>query len=186
VERIIRLRERVRARLQQNAEVVGTDEAFFEDETSTRSLHDLYNEKASILDGEADSEIDLASQAYAIWKNATDANPRLKGIIEKLPNVAFSTRAHRATAAAPEGALLYMRTTDGNDALAWVNRRGESVTQSQLTILRAAACPLDEKPLPRPPEQHELVKLGVEHIVAEQASSGGGQLGSPSGARRRA
>ena len=186
VERIIRLRERVRARLRQNAEVVGTDEAFFEDETSTRSLLDLYNEKAGILDGEADSEVDLASQAYAIWKAATDAKPQLKGIIEKLPNVAFSTRAHRATAAAPEGALLYMRTTDGNDALAWVNRKGESVTQSQLAILRAAACTLDEKPLPRPPEQHELVKLGVEHIVAEQASSGGGQLGGPSGARRRA
>jgi hypothetical protein len=32
VERLIRLRERVRQRLQQNAEVVGTDEAFFEDE----------------------------------------------------------------------------------------------------------------------------------------------------------
>jgi len=32
VERLIRLRERVLQRLQQNAEVVGTDEAFFEDE----------------------------------------------------------------------------------------------------------------------------------------------------------
>ncbi len=185
VERIIRLRERVRVRLQQNAEVVGTDEAFFEDETSTESLVDLYNEKAGILDGEADSEVDLASQAYQIWKNATDANPKLKGIIERLPNVVFSTRAHRSTAAAPEGVLVYMRTTDGNDALAWVNRKGESVTQSQLTILRAAACTIEEKPIARPPEQHELVKLGVEHIVQEQAQSGGGQLGSPSGARRR-
>ena len=102
VERIIRLRERVRTRLQQNAEVVGTDEAFFEDEANTQSLVDLYNEKAGILDGEADTEVDLASQAYQIWKNATDANPKLKGMIEKLPNVVFSTRAHRGTAAAPE------------------------------------------------------------------------------------
>lgn len=37
VERIIRLRERVRIRLAQNAEVVGTDEAFFEDEGNTRA-----------------------------------------------------------------------------------------------------------------------------------------------------
>jgi hypothetical protein len=185
VERIIRLRERVRVRLQQNAEVVGTDEAFFEDETNTQSLVDLYNEKAGTLDGEADTEVDLASQAYQIWKNATDANPRLKPIIERLPNVVFSTRAHRSTAAAPEGVLVYMRTSDGNDALAWVNRRGESVTQSQLAILRAASCTIEEQPIPRPPEQHELVKLGVEHIVEEQAQSGGGQLGSPSGARRR-
>ncbi len=186
VERIIRLRERVHVRLQQNAEVVGTDEAFFEDEAGTKSLVDLYNEKAGILDGEADSEVDLASQAYQIWKNATDANPKLKGIIERLPNVVFSTRAHRGTAAAPEGVLVYMRTTDGNDALAWVNRKGESVTQSQLAILRAAACTIEEQPIPRPAQQHELVKLGVEHIVEEQGQSGGGgQLGSPSGARRR-
>ena len=58
-------------------------------------------------------------------------------------------------------------------------------TQSQLAILRAAACTIEEKPIPSPPEQHELVKLGVEHIVEEQVQSGGGQLGSPSGARRR-
>jgi len=101
VERLIRLRERVRVRLQQNAEVVGTDEAFFEDEANTQSLVDLYNEKAGILDGEADTEVDLASQAYQIWKNATDANPKLKPIIERLPNVVFSTRPHRSTAAAP-------------------------------------------------------------------------------------
>ncbi len=185
VERIIHLRERVRTRLQQNAEVVGTDEAFFEDEANTQSLVDLYNEKASILDGEADTEVDLASQAYQIWKSATDANPKLKGIVEKLPNVVFSTRVHHSTATAPEGVLVYMRTVDGNDALTWVNRRGESVTQSQLAILRAAACTLDEKAIPRPVVQHELVKHGVERIVEEQAQSGGGQLGGPSGARRR-
>ena len=48
------------------------------------TFEDLYNEKAGVLDGEADSEVDLASQAYQIWKNAIDANPKLRGIIEKL------------------------------------------------------------------------------------------------------
>ncbi len=185
VERLIRLRERVRLRLRENAEVVGTDEAFFEDDENNTALIDLYNEKAGILDGEADNEVDLASQAYQIWKNATDANPRLKSIIEKLPNVAFSTRAHTATAAAPEGVLLYMRTAEGNDTLAWVNRKGESVTQSQLAILRAAACDIQTQPIARPPEQHDLVKTGVEHIVAEETKGVGGQLGRPSGARLR-
>src|SRR5207244_3068265 len=62
VERLIRLRERVRVRLQQNAEVVGTDEAFFEDElaeTAKVTFKDLYNDKAGVLDGKADSEVDL-------------------------------------------------------------------------------------------------------------------------------
>jgi superfamily II DNA or RNA helicase len=188
VERLIRLRARVRERLQQNAEVVGTDEAFFEDElteTATLAFEDLYNEKAGVLDGEADSEVDLASQAYQIWKNAIDANPKLKGIIEKLPDVIFSTRDHRGSIAAPEGVLVYMRTSEGNDALAWVNRRGENVTQSQLAILRAAACSSDIKPIERPPEQHELVRRAVEHIVEEETRSVGGQLGAASGARRK-
>ena len=188
VERLIRLRARVRERLQQNAEVVGTDEAFFEDElteTATVAFADLYNEKAGVLDGEADSEVDLASQAYQIWKNAIDANPKLRGIIEKLPDVIFSTRAHRGSVAAPEGVLVYMRTSEGNDALAWVNRKGESVTQSQLAILRAAACSSDTRPSERPPEQHELVRRAVEHIVEEETRSIGGQLGAASGARRK-
>ena len=37
-----------------NAEVVGTDEAFFEDEREREKLLDLYNEKAGILDGDAE------------------------------------------------------------------------------------------------------------------------------------
>lgn len=51
VERIIRLRDRVRRRLQENAEVVGTDEFFFEDDRNDRTVLDLYNEKSGILDG---------------------------------------------------------------------------------------------------------------------------------------
>jgi superfamily II DNA or RNA helicase len=186
VEKLIRLRERVRTRLRENAEVVGTDEAFFEDDDmDNQAIIDLYNEKAGILDGDADSEIDLASQAYQIWKNATDADPHLKQVIEKLPNVVFSTRAHQSTALAPEGVLVYMRTPEGNDSLAWINREGESVTQSQLAILRAAACDALTPALPRPPEQHELVKRGVEHIIEEETHGAVGQLGSRSGARLR-
>lgn len=45
VERVIRLRARVKQRLRENAEVVGTDEAFFEDDHIERQIVDLYNEK---------------------------------------------------------------------------------------------------------------------------------------------
>jgi superfamily II DNA/RNA helicase len=37
VEQLIQLRERIRQRLQENAEVVGTDEAFFEDDEAAPS-----------------------------------------------------------------------------------------------------------------------------------------------------
>ena len=139
IERIINLRGRVRKRLKQNAEVVGSDEAFFEDDMDEKPILDLYNEKSGILE-ETDNEVDLASYAYQIWQNAIDADPKLKKIVEELPNVVFSTKPHKPAADQPEGVLVYMRTAEGNDSLAWINREGKSVTESQLTILRAAEC----------------------------------------------
>jgi len=77
-----------------------------------------------------------------------------------------------------------MRTAEGMDSLAWVDRNGRSVTQSQQAILNAAECSPDTPALPRDPQHHELVQRGVEHMVAEEKTLGG-QLGRPSGARFR-
>jgi superfamily II DNA or RNA helicase len=184
VERIIRLRARVRERLHQNAEVVGTDESFFEDDRNNQAIFDLYNEKSGILDGDADSEVDLASQAYQIWKNAITTDPKLAKIIPELPPVVFSTRIHPPTQQEPEGVLVYLRTAEDNDALAWIDKNGQSVTESQLAILRAAECRPDTIAIPRHEKHHELVQRGVELIVEEEKSVGG-QLGRPSGARFR-
>jgi len=184
VERIIRLRERVRNRLQQNAEVVGTDEAFFEDDHNDQAVIDLYNEKAGLLDGEVDGEVDLVSYAYQIWKNAISEDPRLQKSIPELPPVVYSTRLHKPVEKEPEGVLVYMRTPEGNDSLVWVGKDGQSVTESQLVILKAAECTPGTPTLPRQKDHHELVRKGVELIVSEEKSQGG-QLGRPSGARFR-
>ncbi|NMG09438.1 helicase-related protein [Brasilonema sp. UFV-L1] len=183
VERIINLRLRLRQRLQENAEVVGTDEVFFEDD-STQVILDLYNEKSGILDGEEDTEVDLTSEAFQIWKKATDDNPALKKTIEEMPNVVYSTRAHIPQPVQPEGVLLYMKTTEGNDSLVYVDREGNSVTQSQLAILKMAACEETTPAIPRDEQHHELVKKGAE-LIAEEETNAGGQLGRPSGARFR-
>lgn len=184
VERIIRLRSRVRQRLQENAEVVGTDEAFFDDETDDQPLLDLYHEKSGILDGEDDNEVDLASYAYQIWKNAIDRQPELEKLIPALPNVVFSTRPHEPKVGQPEGALVYLKTEEGHDALAWMDANGASVTESQFAILKAAECRPETPALPRHDNHHELVADGVKLIV-ETEKSVGGQLGRPSGARFR-
>jgi superfamily II DNA or RNA helicase len=189
VERILRLRDRVRQRLKENAEVVGTDEAFFDDDgglstPSNQAVIDIYNEKAGILDGEEDTEVDLASYAYQIWKNAITHDPALQRIIPDLPPVSYATKAHLATSLSPDGALVYLRTGDGNDALAWVDEQGNSVTESQFDILRAAECAPDTPGLPRGPQHHELVKKAVEMVQTQERVTGG-QLGRPSGARFR-
>lgn len=85
----------------------------------------------------------------------------------------------------PKGVLVYMRTAQGNDALAWMDEAGKPVTQSQLTILKAAACAADTEALPRTEHHHALTSMGLAHI-AEEEKSFGGALGRPSGARFKA
>jgi hypothetical protein len=221
VELIIRLRARVRLRLHENAEVVGTDEAFFEDDRNDQAILDLYNEKSDILDGDIDGEVDLASYAYQIWKNAITASPELKKSIPSLQPVIYSAKSIRTnppsppfakggntlspplakdkTSASPplvkgdeggfydkysEGVLIYMKTAEGNDALAWIDKEGKSVTESQFAILKAAECAPDTPAVPRDEKHHQLVQKGVELIIEEEKSMGG-QLGRPSGARFR-
>ena len=185
IERILNLRARVRDRLRQNAEVMGSDEAFFEDEQNDTALIDLYSENASALDGEDDpGDIDLVSYAYQIWKNATDSDPRLNHLIPNLPDVIYSSRSFEPQPFYPPGVLVYLRTAEGNDALAWVDEDQRYVTQSQLTIVQAAACLPDTPAIERHIQHHALVQAGVEHIAHEEQSIGGG-LGRTTGARFR-
>jgi hypothetical protein len=184
VERLINLRGRLRDRLNENQEVVGTDEAFFEDEQAREMLLNLYNERSGVLDETDEGEVDLTSEALQIWQSAIDANPALKGMIEKLPDVVYSTREHESTVSDPEGVLLYLRTDSGTDALAWVDKDGNSVTQSQMRILRMARCSIDTPTLPRHPQHHELVTRGAE-LIAEQTKTVAGTLGNKRSAAAR-
>ena len=182
VDKIIKLRARVRQRLKENAEVVGTDEAFFEDDRNDQKMLDLYHEKAGILDADDDTEVDLASYAYQIWKNAITEKPELQKLIPEMSPVVYSTKEQDALGKKPEGALVYLRTPEGNDALAWIDKNGASVTESQLAVLRAAECKPNTIPLPRLDNHHELVER-VVRLVIEEEKAVGGQLGRPSGAR---
>jgi superfamily II DNA or RNA helicase len=192
IERIIRLRARVRQRLHENREVVGTDEQFFDDGSETQFLQNLYTETAGVLDDDSDADVDLASYAYQIWRNAVAANPSLKKKVEDLPNVVYSARAISDRTASlhsgngqsvPPGALVYLRTAQGNDALAWVDEHGQNVTQSQLAILKAAECTLDTRAMPRSQQHHDLVLQAFGLIEQNELLVGG--LGSIRGARFR-
>ena len=148
-----------------------------------KSLLCLYHEKSEVLE-DTDTEVDLASYAYQIWKNATDADSKLLKAIPDSPNVVYATKHHAPTPTQPNGVLVYMRTAEASDSLAWINEKGESVTELQSAILRAAECYPPTPSVPRLPNHHELVELGVREMVQEERSIGG-QLGRPSGARFR-
>jgi len=177
VENIIHLRRRVRERLNQNAEVVGTDEAFFEDENTKRKIVDLYHEKAGVLDDD-ENEVDLTSYAYEIWKKAIDSDPDLKKIIPEIPNVVYSTKQSDKN----EGVIVYVKTQEGTDALALIDKNGESITESQYEILKVAQCEPLTQAVEKFENHHELVKKGVK-IIAEEERSIGGQLGRSTGTR---
>lgn len=182
IEAIINLRRRLIQRIEENANVVGSDETFFDGDPI--NLTDLYNEKSGILDGkDDDTEVDLASLAYQIWKNATDANPELNKIIPDLPNVIYATK-HNEDIPEKEGVIVYTRTSDDNDVLAWVDSNGKIITQSQHTILRVAQCTPETEPQYKLEKHHELVKSGIDFIREEEKNTGG-SLGKKTGVKYR-
>lgn len=183
VERIIRLRARVRQRLKENSEIVGSDEQFFEDDQNDQSLRDLFTEKAHILDGDADDEVDLASYAYQIWKNAITNDPTLEKTIPDLPPVVFSTK-HSTGTARPDGSLVYLKTAEGNDSLLWMNSSEKLQSDSPLEILKAAECTPDTPALLRREDHYALVRAAVA-LAAEEEQLSGGALGRPSSAKYR-
>ncbi|MEI6139584.1 MAG: helicase-related protein [Mariniphaga sp.] len=182
IETIINLRGRLTQRIRENAETVGSDEVFFEGDPI--NIADLYNEKSGLLDDDEDIEVDLASYAFQIWKNAIDARPELAKIIPDLPNVIYATKQADESQML-NGSIVYTKTANDNDVLAWVDEEGKIVTQSQYEILKVTRCPYDEKPLERFEKHHDLVKIGLQHIK-ETDSKVGGQLGKKNGARYRA
>jgi hypothetical protein len=182
IEAIINLRRRLTQRIEENANVVGSDETFFDGDPI--NLTDLYNEKSGILDGEDDdTEVDLASLAYQIWKNATDADQSLLKLIPDLPNVIYATK-HNTEEPEKEGVIVYTRTTEENDVLAWVDNKGKIITQSQHTILKAAQCTPTTEPKYKIENHHELVKKGIDYIREEEKNTGG-SLGKKTGVKYR-
>ena len=181
VENIIRLRSRLNARINENAGIVGSDEVFFEG--NEQNLRDMYNEKSGSLDeDEEDVDVDLGSQAYQIWKNATDANPELKRIIPAIPNIAYSTKA--AGDISDDGVITYARTYNDFDVLTWFNSKGEIVSQSQKRILQTMACAINEPCLPPQDNHLALVEKAVKGIKNENTNVGG-ILGSRFSTKRK-
>ena len=74
------------------------------------------------MDKENEGDVDFTSYAYQVWKKAISDNPELKRIIEEMPSVVYSTKKiAKANENNPEGVLVYIRTKEGNDSLAYMD-----------------------------------------------------------------
>lgn len=165
VEKIISLRERLNNRINENANLVGSDEIFFEG--NEQNLRDMFNEKAGTLDDEDDGDVDLSSQAFQIWKNATDANPRLKEIIPNLQNMVYSTR--EVGDGTQAGVVTYARTYNDFDILTWLAPDGAVISNSQKRILQAMSCTVDTPAVEPIANHHELVCSAIEQVQKDTA-----------------
>ncbi len=141
-ERIIRLRARVRQRLRENAEVVGADEAFFEDIATTTS-YEIYLRRRPAYLTEMPIPRSISLLCLPDLKNAIDRDPNLQKTIPDLPNVIYSTKPHIPAPQAPEGVLVYVRTAEGQRRSRLGRSSGQRHQESQYAILKAAsACPI--------------------------------------------
>ncbi|CAN5861208.1 helicase-related protein [soil metagenome] len=183
IETIIRLRSRVRRRLTENAEVVGTDESFFEDDQGNQRLLDLYNEKSSALEGVDEGDVDEASQALQIWNLAVREHPELAARVEAMPDVVYSAKSHDPkpvpppAAPAPHGSLVYVQVNGETDQLLYVDKNGETLTRSHSEALRLAACAPDTPATFRPAWHHDAVAHAVKTVTEQAKQFGAGGVG---------
>lgn len=174
VEKIIKLRQRLNDRINENASVVGSDEYFFEG--NEQNLRDMFNEKSGVLDDEEDTDVDLTSYAYQIWQEAISANPDLKKRIPNLGNMVDATK--ECENMAEEGVVTYARTHNGFDVLTWIDKEGNVVSNSQKRILRAMACNVNTPAITQSENHYDLVKKAVKTIEETTVSQTGGVLGN--------
>ncbi len=182
VEEVISLRTRLNNRINQNANIIGSDEVFFEG--NEQNLRDMFNEKAGALNDDDDADVDLSSQAFQIWKNATDANPALKEIIPRLENMIYSTKAVDSPEKA--GVVTYARTYNDFDILTWQAPDGTVLSHSQKEILKAMECSIDTPAIAPIANHHELVCSAVQQVANDTANpTTAGILGNRFSTRHR-
>lgn len=180
VEQLISLRGRLRIRLKQNSEVIGTDEKFFEDEDSeNQKVRNLYAGKLEDEDFD-DEDIDIPSHALSLWNEALENTPGLEQRIQSLPDQVFATREETDKT----GSIVYVRTADGYDCLMRVTPDGKRVSQSIVRILKKARCAPDEPAIETPSTHHTAVRMAVKEAVSESIS-GENVLGPKNSIRRR-
>jgi len=176
IEDIIGLQELLQRRIGESAELLGSDERFFEGDAV--NLRQVYEETINLEDDE--DETDLISRAYDIWRQATKKDPGLKEKIAQLPDMVYSSKRAQGT----PGVLAYVKTNTNQHILTQLSASGEVITQSQSKILNLLECAPDEPTASTAGNHHELVERVVVQVKEGHVDIGG-QLGGAQNIRRR-
>ncbi|MYE55916.1 MAG: NgoFVII family restriction endonuclease [Acidimicrobiaceae bacterium] len=170
VEDEINLRGRIRERLGENAQLLGSDETFFGDPTESQIISGVYDESSSYgLAGTGIDDVDPVSMAYEVWRHARDNHPGLAQQVALLPNIVYSTK-HTTDHATGPGVLVHTQTVAGADAFAFVEPGGQAHRVTPQEALRLAECEPHTPSVPRLDDHHDLTAAAL-----------GGPLRTPAG-----
>jgi superfamily II DNA or RNA helicase len=153
VEAVLNLRDRIRHRLERNAEAFGSDEKFFGTDRETAVIQDLYDGTLEDLEGETDN--DAASLAYEVWTRAKTEDPARADRIEAMPDMVFAIRPTRVDE--EPAVAVYVRTQGQVDGFG-VKRGGVLSLMTGHEALAFFECTQDTPQLP----------LSVGHFPAVQ------------------
>jgi len=181
LDKLINLKLRIKNRLKQNAEVIGTDELFFQDEEQV--LVDLYNEKSGVLDREALEDIDLPSYALEIWNKAIKDDPEIEEKIKNMPN---SVHASKKSNDEEDKILLFAKSHINNNLLE-IDQSNNIVNENQKDILDKATCEPNTPCENKMNNHYDMIKFGVNKIEEGLRSTHDvGRLGSNRSPRKKA
>ena len=178
IEQIINLRHRLRQRMTENNELIGSDERFFEGEDEA-TVRRLYAGDISLEEEEGDDETDLISRAYEIWRQAIKQDPSLENRIKTLPDVVYSAKASKT-----KGTVAYIKDSLHRHFLAHINREGEIVSRSQYKILDLLRCGPEEEKMQPAENHHASVEKAVTYCRQIDLTLGG-QLGGENSTRHQ-
>lgn len=140
VEDAIRLRQRIRQRLGDNAAAFGSDERFFGDAKEVNLLDDLYKGVVPAEDElvQEEGEADAVSEAWLVWSKVREERPAMAAKVLKMQDMVHSSRDPYDNET-KSGVATYASTSTGIDAFAasFDDPEGGDPTERLLTPLEA-------------------------------------------------
>jgi superfamily II DNA or RNA helicase len=165
VDKVLDLRERIRRRLTEAAQVFGSDEDFFGTPEEVSTIEGLYTGNLADVEG-AEGEVDAASYAFQVWQKAESETPELAEKARHLPDL-VSAAKKQASPEQETGVMTYVRTKRGFDGFGMAADDGQERLLTALEALRLLACSPDTKGEPLVADHFERVKSLAQGKLAK-------------------
>ncbi|WP_423916837.1 helicase-related protein [Candidatus Poriferisodalis sp.] len=177
VEKEIELRGRVMRRLGENAQLLGSDEAFFGHHSERQVISGVFDESSGFGLGTGVDEVDPVSMAYEIWRHAADADPDTAERVATLPSVVYATkRLADSPADAVPGVVIHTRTHAGADAFAFIEPSGSGRRVTPQEALHLAESEPSTPSAPRLNGHHDLVAAALSGALRTPTGRTSGAL----------